>query len=487
MVSTTIDEVIVTYDKGELKVYEAKAKEKKALSKVRRPALGDQIEVPVNYAIETPDGSSLGTVISYKPQREEVLMQNGTQASTLKTKPDNQGLVLNLKGGRVFDVETIHSLDDLAGDERAKLEGQFFTKGYRLHSSQEKVTIDVFEKDGQRRAVLHANNGSDYTNFLQLLLYDTIEKDLEGKELKEKEAPKPKRVEVVRKVELGPYARFVLERFSANMLDEAFEYMDQNGESRRFFEYMDDFEAPVLLNGPTGNGKSVLAMNYAFARKLPYYADRGQRKFDPNKTIGSLVPGAGQPFYAPGPLLLSMIHGGVYALEEGAHIHPDDFTAFNIILERGEVFVNTHLGPELIKAQKNWKYVVLGNFHAHYTSNEWTDANLQRFVQLKFGYPSKDLTSQILLARAPGLEAPMAGILSQAVEDLREVARRAHKDLGLKGLVRAARRLTKGTDIPLITLLEEEVVNPLTTYENNIEKKDGKLYTALMDKIKHLE
>ena len=37
-----------------------------------------------------------------------------------------------------------------------------------------------------------------------------------------------------------------------------------------------------------------------------------------------------------------------------------------------------------------------------------------------------------------------------------------------------------GTDIPMRELFEDNIVNPLTTYENNIERRDGKLYTKLM-------
>ena len=64
---------------------------------------------------------------------------------------------------------------------------------------------------------------------------------------------------------------------------------------------------------------------------------------------------------------------------------------------------------------------------------------------------------------------------------MRTESRKFSKDLGLKGAVELAQRITMGTDIPMKELFEDNIINPLTTYENNIEKKDGKLYTKLMN------
>jgi len=64
---------------------------------------------------------------------------------------------------------------------------------------------------------------------------------------------------------------------------------------------------------------------------------------------------------------------------------------------------------------------------------------------------------------------------------MRTDATKFSKDLGLKGAVELAQRIRMGTDISIRELFEDNIVNPLTTYENNIEKRDGKLYTKLMD------
>ena len=64
---------------------------------------------------------------------------------------------------------------------------------------------------------------------------------------------------------------------------------------------------------------------------------------------------------------------------------------------------------------------------------------------------------------------------------MRGEARKFSKDLGLKGAVELVQRIKMGTDISMRELFEDNIINPLTTYEDNIEKKDGKLYTKLME------
>ncbi|MFH1073377.1 MAG: hypothetical protein V1743_08160, partial [Nanoarchaeota archaeon] len=99
---------------------------------------------------------------------------------------------------------------------------------------------------------------------------------------------------------------------------------------------------------------------------------------------------------------------------------------------------------------------------------------------IKIGYPSRENTIDIIQARAPGLDYATAELITDALIEMRIEARKFSKDLGLKGAVELAQRIHMGTDIPLRALFEDNMVNPLTTYENNIEKRDGKLYGALM-------
>ena len=60
---------------------------------------------------------------------------------------------------------------------------------------------------------------------------------------------------------------------------------------------------------------------------------------------------------------------------------------------------------------------------------------------------------------------------------MRGAANQESKDLGLKGAVEIAQRIASRSEVPLRNLFEDNIVNPITTYENNIERRDGKLYS----------
>ena len=161
-------------------------------------------------------------------------------------------------------------------------------------------------------------------------------------------------------------------------------------------------------------------------------------------------------------------------------IPQDELTGLNIFLETGELPLITQFGHEVVTAHPRFRFVATGNFHSNYTTNELNDAFLQRFSQLKIGYPTRDNTVDIIQARAPGLDYETAELITDVLVEMRTEARKFSKDLGLKGAVELAQRIRMGTDISMRALFEDNIVNPLTTYENNVERKDGKLYTKLM-------
>lgn len=448
----------------------------KQIAVINYPELKDEIALPVRYPVTSLDEKLLGTISSYLPERNRVMMRNGSESSTLIIG-GNEELILKT-GSRRYDIGKL-TLDDLAEEEAEVFRPLGFTHRYKLRSSEEYGTLNFFKHDGAKRATLHLDS-SDYTTFLPIIIYDKIKQDIEGKTVK-KQVPVKKPQKIHRKVVEGPFVKFVKEHFKPRVIEGAFPYQDQKGEKDRFFEYLDHGIRPVILNGPTGNGKTVLSRDYACERGLPFYFDTGSASFRLSTPVGKFVPSPGNPIFSPGSLTLAAIHGGVYVLEEMPPIPQDELTGLNIFLETGELPLITHFGHEVVTANPNFRFVATGNFHSNYTTNELNDALLQRFSQLKIGYPSRDNTIDILQARASGLDYETAELITDVVEEMKPEARKFSKDLGLKGAVELAQRITMGTDISMRELFEDNIVNPLTTYENNIERRDGKLYTKLMN------
>jgi MoxR-like ATPase len=437
--------------------------------------LKDEIDIPVRYSVTSLDDRLMGTISSFLPERNRIMMKNGSEHSTLIIG-GNEELILKT-GDKRYDIGK-QTLEEMTEAEDKQLKKANFSWGYKLRSSDETGKLQFFEKDGEKRAVLSLDS-SNYINFLPIVMYDKIKQDIEGKVVK-KQVPIQKGFKIKKETKEGPFVNFVKEQFHPRFIDDAFSYQDQEGEKERFFEYLDKGVRPVILNGPTGNGKSVLCRDYACLRGIPFYFDTGNTSFRLSTAIGKFVPSPGNPVFSPGSLTLAAIYGGVYVLEEMPPIPQDELTGLNIFLETGELPLITQFGHEVITAHPQFRFVATGNFHSNYTTNELNDAFLQRFSQIKIGYPTRDNTVDIIQARAPGLDYETAELITDALTEMRGEARKFSKDLGLKGAVELAQRIKMGTDISMRELFEDNIVNPLTTYENNIEKKDGKLYTKLM-------
>jgi len=420
--------------------------------------------LPVRYSVTTLDDKLVGTISSFLPERNRIMMRNGGEVSTLIIG-GNEELILRA-GDRRYDIGKVE-LGDLVEQEAKQYQEAGFSHGYKLRSSEETGRLHFFEKDGSKRAVLTLD-ASNYKAFLPILLYDRIRQDIEGKDVRKK-VPITKDSKIKREVtEDGSFVKFVKEHFQPRGLAEAFPYQDQSGEKERFFEYLDHGIRPVILNGP---------------RDIPYYFDTGSSSFRLSTATGKFVPSPDNPIFSPGSLTLAAIFGGLYVLEEAPPIPQDELTGLNIFLETMQLPVITQFGYEVITAHPNFRFVATGNFHSNYTTNELNDAFLQRFTQLKSGYPARDNTVDILQARSPGLDYETAELITDAVMEMRTEATKFSKDLGLKGAVELAQRIQMGSNIPLRELFEDNIVNPLTTYENNVEKRDGKLYTKLMSVV----
>jgi hypothetical protein len=463
----------IDFQKRGIVIVNGDTKNKEAI--IKYPDLGEEIDVPIRYTISSADDRLLGNVNSFIPERNRIEMKNGSKQSTLIIG-GNEELILRTEQGR-YDVEVL-DLEDLVKKEAETLKQSGFSKGYVLRSSVETGKLYFFEKENSKRAILTLDS-TNFFNFIPVIMYQNIKEQINGKNVKKK-VPVEKSLQIHREVKEGPFVKWVKENFQPQFLDQAFSYQDQEGEKSRFFEYLDHGIKPVVLNGPTGNGKSTLAKEYAFSRGLPFYFDTGNSSFKLSTAIGKFVPSPGNPIFSPGSLTLAAIFGGAYSFEEMAPVPQDEFTGLNIFLQTMELPIITHFGHEVIKANEKFKFIGTGNFHSNYTTNELNDAFLQRFTQIKIGYPSAPNTIDILQSRAPGLDYDTAELITNAVFEMRAKAKKFSKDLGLGGAVEIAQRIRMGTEISMKKLFEENIVNALTTYEASDEGTKGGLHTELM-------
>ena len=77
---------------------------------IHYPELKPEIALPVRYSVTTPDDHLIGTVSSFLPERNRVIMRNGSDVSTLIIGGNGE-LILKTKD-RTYDVGKVE-LDDL--------------------------------------------------------------------------------------------------------------------------------------------------------------------------------------------------------------------------------------------------------------------------------------------------------------------------------------------------------------------------------------
>ncbi|NQS90756.1 AAA family ATPase, partial [Patescibacteria group bacterium] len=258
----------------------------------------------------------------------------------------------------------------------------------------------------------------------------------------------------------GRYSNFILTSYPVNRMTQAVEYIDQKGEWKIFCELLMDKGKPVLLNGPTGCGKSTMIKWYACLRGLPFYmSPTGNRETTIDDITGSWVPADPRPIKAPGALTLAMAHNGIFYFEEVGPVDPGVLYGLHGVLDDKKITVQSQYGFEVIEGGENFKMVSSGNLDNRYTPIELSDAFLERWAQIKLGYPDKEGTVNILKARAPKLDDETVTLITDLLFDMREILTGYKKDMGLRGAVEVSQALQESNQ-PIRKLIQVHMVNP---------------------------
>jgi len=395
------------------------------------------------------------------------IIQNKTTYLSFK---DEKTLILK-SPSNIYDILTIDK-SKLSRKRRERLEENGFLKGYEIKRNVNIGCFYLFRKNGKMRGLLELEEEFDYVEFLSLLVIDKLISELSDKQVKAAQS-----IEIDRGVSEGKYSNFILSNYPVNKLTEAVEYVDQAGEWRIFCELMDKGK-PVLLNGPTGCGKSTMIKWYAYINNIPFYmSPTGNRETTMDDIVGSWVPADPKPIKAPGALVLAMIHNGIFYFEEIGPVDPGVLYGLHGVLDDKKITVQTQYGFEVIEGGEKFKMVSSGNLDSKYTSIELSDAFLERWAQIRINYPDKEGTIKILKSRAPKLDDKIAEVITDLLFDFREVLKSYRRDMGLRGAVEVCQAAQSGKQ-PLKKLIEVYMLNPKSTYES-----DRTLYKKLMEKV----
>jgi len=254
------------------------------------------------------------------------------------------------------------------------------------------------------------------------------------------------------------------ENGSFEIKDEPF-YLPQ-GDEVELFEAAYENKLPVMLNGPTGCGKTRLVEHMAWKLKRPLYTVACHDDLSANDLTGRYIIKGDEVEWIDGPLLMAVNNGGISYLDEIVEarkdvtvvIHPlTDHRRYLPVEKRGKIF----------HAPKDFMLVISYNPNYQSVLKELKPSTKQRFVCINLGWPNEELETRIVHQEA-GVDEDMAGRLVKSANRIRNLVHQGLEEgVSTRELVYAALLLKSG--VSTRNSLYSTVIDPLT-HDSDLKK-----------------
>jgi len=231
------------------------------------------------------------------------------------------------------------------------------------------------------------------------------------------------------------------------------------GNELRGFEAAAAARLPVLLNGPTGCGKTRLVEHMAWRLNRPLITISCHEDLSAGDLAGRWLMDAQGTHWQDGPLTLAVRYGGICYLDELVEARSDALVLFHPLADTRRILPLERHG-EMVPAHPDFLIVVSYNPSYQFAHKSLKPSMRQRFTALSMNYPEATIEEQILRQEA--------GIGTALAQQLVAFAHRTRRlqDQGLdegastRLLVHAARLVAAG--LPLKVAVHQAVVSPLS-------------------------
>ena len=246
----------------------------------------------------------------------------------------------------------------------------------------------------------------------------------------------------------------------------ALPFYEPSGDEIALFEHAFRERLPLLIKGPTGCGKTRFVAHMAARLKLPLYTVACHDDLTAADLVGRhLISGSGT-YWSDGPLTRAVREGGICYLDEVVEARKDTTVVLHPLADDRRILPIDRTG-ELLEAPPNFMLVVSYNPGYQNLLKGLKPSTRQRFVSLRFDFPSSEREQSILLGET-GCDADLAKRLVGIARSFRALKDRDLEEVvSTRLLVYAATLIKSGMDVS--AACRAALVESLTDDEETVE------------------
>jgi len=235
-------------------------------------------------------------------------------------------------------------------------------------------------------------------------------------------------------------------------------YLPQ-GDEIELFEAAHENGLPVLLNGPTGTGKTRLIEHMAWKFGRPLYTVACHSDLGANDLVGRYIIKGDEVAWIDGPLLMAVKNGGISYLDEIVEARKDVTVVIHPLTDHRRYLVVEKQG-RIFRAPDDFMLVISYNPHYQSILKELKPSTRQRFVSINLEWPHEELETQII-HREAGIEMETAEKLVRAANKIRNLVHQGLEEgVSTRELVYGAMLLKSG--VSKRNALSSTMIEPLT-------------------------
>lgn len=255
-----------------------------------------------------------------------------------------------------------------------------------------------------------------------------------------------------------------IENGDFRVLKEPF-YLPQ-GKEIEMFEAAHAHKLPVLLNGPTGSGKTRLVEHMAWRMNRPLFTVACHDDLSAHDLTGRYIIKGDEVQWIDGPLLMAVREGGIAYLDEVVEARKDVAVVIHPLTDHRR-YLPVEKKSKIFRAPEEFMMVISYNPNYQSVLKELKPSTRQRFISINLGWPAEDLEVRIV-SREAGVDETMSLKLVKAANRIRNLIHQGLEEgVSTRELVYAGMLLRSG--MPVRESLRATMIEPLT-YDSDLKK-----------------